>query len=258
MFRYYKFLSVFIIGCSASYQETSATQEFSTKFIETPTIQLPEKNPCPKNMAYVKGHYCTELKHTCLEKLDKKRCKIYDQNPVCLGEEKPLEFCIDITEFTVDMQTKIPVHNISWVEADVACKVQSKRLCTSEEFTLACEGSRRQPYSYGFERILGVCNIDLFKRLKVNDKLIDHTKPIDLFQNCISPYGVHNMTGNVTEWVEIPGTYKPWRSGLMGGWWSNRIKGECRPLVNNHFEYYADVQVGFRCCSNIENNDKNY
>lgn len=239
-----------LTGCSSSYHPQA--QAFSTKFIETPTIAAPEVNPCSDNMAHVKGQYCTKLDHTCLEKLDKKRCKVYDKNPVCSGPEKELNFCMDINEFTVDFHTKIPVHNVSWVEADVACRVQQKRLCTSEEFVLACEGPERYPYSYGFERILGVCNIDIFNNLKANGKLVDHTQPIDLFPNCISSYGIHNMTGNVTEWVSIPGQMKPWRSGLMGGWWSNRIKGECRPLVNNHFEYYADIQVGFRCCSDIE------
>lgn len=253
MFQFYRLsLFIFVISCSSPYQK-AFSQEFSTKFIETPIIQIPEKNPCPENMAYIKGYYCTELKHTCLEKLDKKRCKIYDRNPVCLGEEKLLEYCIDINEFTVDMQTKIPVHNISWVEADIACKIQNKKLCTSEKFIQACEGPQRQPYSYGFERLSGICNIDIDKNLRNKNKLVDHVKSIDQFSNCLSPYGVHNMNGNVTEWVEIPGTYKPWRSGLMGGWWSNRIKGECRPLVNNHFEYYADVQVGFRCCKDINN-----
>lgn len=212
-------------------------------------LPIESPNVCPNNMVHVVGNYCTDLRHTCTEKLDRKRCKRFDKNgTVCKGKEKPLSFCIDIEEYTKP-GSKIPVHDVMWVTADKLCKNEGKRLCNNQEFVLACEGPERLPYSYGYERDSSICNIDITKNLGRVGHLVDHTQPIDMFPNCVSPYGVHNINGNVTEWTKRVGSHSPWRSGLMGGWWSG-VRSECRPLVTSHFEYYNDKQVGLRCCKN--------
>lgn len=241
------------LSCSQNTLENKKIEN-PIKIIEEKIINIDdlplEESICPADMKYVIGEYCTNLRHKCLEKMDRKRCIKYDNKPTCLGKEINLSFCMDEEEYTKSNKT-IPVHNVDWTKADNLCKNEGKRLCNNQEWALACEGPERLAYSYGWERNSDICNIDIHKNLGRVGNLVDHTCPITEFKQCISPFGVHNMNGNVTEWVQRVGGKKPWRSGLMGGWWGP-VKSECRPLVTNHFEYYRDKQVGFRCCKNAE------
>ena len=63
---------------------------------------------------------------------------------------------------------------------------------------------------------------------------------------CVSPYGVHDMTGNVDEWV-VNETGRPYKSGLKGGYWGP-VRTRCRPMTTAHDENFTFYQVGFRCC----------
>jgi sulfatase modifying factor 1 len=63
---------------------------------------------------------------------------------------------------------------------------------------------------------------------------------------CVSPFGVHDMTGNVDEWV-VNEKGEPYRSGLKGGYFG-KIRAQCRPMTTDHNEWFRFYQVGFRCC----------
>ena len=45
-------------------------------------------------------------------------------------------------------------------EAEAICKKASKRLCTENEWTFACEGEEVRPYPYGWTRDATACVID--------------------------------------------------------------------------------------------------
>jgi formylglycine-generating enzyme len=155
---------------------------------------------------------------------------------------------------------------MDWNDAKRACAVEGKRLCTVEEWEFACEGPQMWPYPYGIDRDPSACNID-------RDHTMPHTMPAleafsdpwkvsaeverldkrvasGLMRRCVSPFGVHDMTGNVDEWVDNTNgsrDEKPFRSTLKGGYWGP-IRARCRPITSTHNEWFAFYQVGFRCC----------
>jgi len=103
------------------------------------------------------------------------------------------------------------------------------------------------PYPYGWRRDSSACNIDRTDLGGPEEKLTDHRALITAFPRCVSPFGVHNMVGNVDEWVTRPTAVAPNRSILRGGWWLPG-RNRCRAFTMGHLESYASKQVGFRCC----------
>ena len=77
--------------------------------------------------------------------------------------------------------------------------------------------------------------------------MYDLRQPVESNPQCLSPFGVHNMTGNADEWVERAG---PHASVLHGGWWLPG-RNRCRASTAEHGEGYSALQVGFRCCSEL-------
>jgi formylglycine-generating enzyme required for sulfatase activity len=136
-------------------------------------------------------------------------------------------FCIDQFEFPNEPGAK-PVVMKSWYAARDACTAQGKRLCGESEWTLACEGQEHLPYPYGYARNAEACNIDK-PHPDVDEKAIANPatrdaevarlwqgEPSGAREACVSPYGVHDMTGNVDEWV-VNESGHPYKSGLKGG-----------------------------------------
>ncbi|HHH27876.1 MAG TPA: hypothetical protein ENK57_05980 [Polyangiaceae bacterium] len=75
---------------------------------------------------------------------------------------------------------------------------------------------------------------------------LDQRVAIGSTRDCTSPFGAHDLNGNVNEWVVRQGV-EPKRSGLKGGWWGP-ARSRCRPMVTAHDESYVGYEVGFRCC----------
>jgi sulfatase modifying factor 1 len=69
-------------------------------------------------------------------------------------------------------------------------------------------------------------------------------------ESCVSPFGVHDTTGNVDEWVvneRGKEKEKPYVSGLKGGYWGP-VRDRCRPMTTDHNRWHT-YQIGFRCCA---------
>jgi len=74
--------------------------------------------------------------------------------------------------------------------------------------------------------------------------------------NCVSAYGVFDMTGNVDEWVlnESGNENGPeYQSGLKGGYWGP-VRNRCRPATTDHNRWHHGYQIGFRCCADPGHN----
>ena len=192
------------------------------------------------------------------------RCLEYAEPSVCLSKERtPMRFCADRYEYP-NKKGELPALLISWTQAKKTCEGLGKRLCTESEFNFACEGEAMLPYTYGYARDATKCSIDKpyrkrNKRLYTYDKCmtrpackaeierLDQRLPAGSLPECVSPFGVYDMNGNINEWVELPGKKYPDRSGLKGGWWGP-VRGRCRPTVGFHKEDDYGYEEGFRCC----------
>jgi hypothetical protein len=207
---------------------------------------------CPEGMALVEGDYCTEVREDCLEWMEPPanklaRCAKFAPS-VCVGERVHKRYCIDRDEYVLPGQA-LPLSDVSWTQAREVCQQESKRLCMETEWELACEGEQMLPYPTGYSRDAAACNFDKGDLVDpTTGKLRDQREAEDKLPACVSPFGVHNMSGNVDEWVWRDRTWGEWRSALKGGWWM-AARDRCRPATTAHDEQFHQLQTGVRCCS---------
>ncbi len=248
-----------------------------------PVAEADPAEPCGDGMVLVEGDYCTVLGHVCLKRLEGEveRCAEYAAPPICQGPIEKKRFCIDRFEYP-NLEGVRPVAMVSWHEAKAACDAEGKRLCTGSEWTLACEGTERVPYPYGYTRDSTACNIDrphpevdgpaLLEPRAVASEVarLDQRVPSGQMARCKSSYGVQDMTGNVDEWVVnekhfapgpdgrasggagtplADGSERPFISALKGGYWGP-VRNRCRATTTAHDEWFRYYEVGFRCCAN--------
>lgn len=234
--------------------------------IPTPEA-IPTGEACAADMVDVEGDYCPYLEQRCLRWLDpetKLQCAEFEKLPSPEHCGLPVDhkhFCIDRYEWPNKVAI-LPVYMASWTEAKASCESIGKRLCSDTEWTLACEGPERQPYPYGdgYERDDHACNIDkpyilpdpvrIFDPKTQAEELarLDQREPSGSRSACVSPYGVHDMVGNVDEWVvNVSQSGHPFVSGLKGGYWGP-VRTRCRPMTTAHDENFRYYQIGFRCC----------
>jgi formylglycine-generating enzyme required for sulfatase activity len=232
----------------------------------TPEV-LPADAACPPDMVEVEGDYCPYLEQTCRRWLDpatKLQCAEFEKGPSaghCFMKAQHKHFCVDRYEWPNKVGA-LPTYMATWSEAKASCEGMGKRLCSDTEWTLACEGPERQPYPYGggYERDAQACNIDKPYIWPNPEKVydaktevaelarLDQREPSGSRSTCTSPYGVHDMVGNVDEWVVNVSQYgKPHISALKGGYWGP-VRTRCRSMTTGHDESFRYYQIGFRCC----------
>jgi hypothetical protein len=219
---------------------------------------------CPAGMVLVDGIYCPYVGHRCTKYLYEERdvCAVYAPEVICEGRLEHRRYCMDRYEYP-NLEGVYPVVMVDFDEAKHACSVEGKRLCTTDEWELACEGPQMWPYPYGATRDPSICNIDkphpepelvLFSRpwaISAEVDRLDQRVRSGEMPRCVSPFGVHDMTGNVDEWAyNAKGKLdeKPYQSGLKGGYWGP-IRARCRPMTSSHNRWFSFYQVGLRCCA---------
>ena len=173
---------------------------------------------------------------------------------------RAMHFCIDRFEYP-NLRGAYPIIYVTWYEAKAFCARTSKRLCTEDEWTFACEGEEAVPYPYGYARDDTACVIDREHRPFSEEKFRDRAsadamheldrlwqgEPSGSRPRCKSPFGVYDQTGNVDEWT-VSTQHGGYPSILKGGYWG-RIRAGCRPSTRAHGETFAFYQQGFRCCA---------
>jgi hypothetical protein len=239
-------------------------------------------NTCPSDMVEVQGDYCPNLQVECLYNIDPDgtrhypgnidlACGEYKNPSKCLSEKLVhLHFCMDRYEWP-NKEGTVPQDWMTFFDAQKAVASVGKRLCTHKEWTLAAEGPNTHPLPYGdgFHR-QRLCNfdnpnpgIDVFQSKNPNDeasaKLRALLVPSGSMNNCISDFGVHDMSGNIDEWVInessqdmcINKTSGNCRTGLMGGhiW---HVRNASRPMTTAHGAGFGWYETGVRACKDIE------
>lgn len=151
----------------------------------------------------------------------------------------------------------LPVTGVTWRQADAYCQMNDKRLPTEAEWEKAARGSQGVEFPWGND----------WDESKLNagsgEGWEHHVAPVGSYPQGVSPYGVHDMAGNVMEWTAD--WYKPYPGNeyesedygeemrvVRGGGW-----GGLGHYVISHFYRttyrfnmrpgYTFVDLGFRC-----------
>src|SRR5688572_1595143 len=115
---------------------------------------------CAADMTLVDGEFCPALDYQCDRFVDPAApsCAEYAQKPQCRYNTSSRRFCVDRHEWPNRAGARPKVF-VTWYEAQELCQSAGKRLCRRSEWTLACEGPKRAPYPYGWERLPSPCNL---------------------------------------------------------------------------------------------------
>jgi formylglycine-generating enzyme required for sulfatase activity len=159
----------------------------------------------------------------------------------------------------------VPQAHVSMLEAQRACANAGKRLCHRDEWVAACKGPNKTRYPYGDERVANACvdtnrtaplplfysQSEMYTSRAMNDPRLNQ-QPNTVAKTgeasaCTNAYGVHDMVGNVHEWVD-DGTFH-------GGYYlDTKINREgCDYVTTAHDAAYYDYSTGFRCCLDPQN-----
>lgn len=233
-----------------------------------PIVEVPAPSPsppapaaaCPSDMALVEGEFCPSLPYDCLRPTGAVGCAEWSRTQRCLEPTDHRRYCIDHHEWPNKVGEN-PMVWVDWFEAKRLCQSVGKRLCRRSEWMLACEGPKRLPFPWGFERQPSPCNIDRpafgFDVYAMMNEATREGELARLWQadrigthpDCVSAYGAADMTGNVDEWTDNqaddPGTR--YVSTLNGGYWGP-VRNTCRLATKSHGPTFQFYQVGFRCC----------
>ncbi len=151
--------------------------------------------------------------------------------------ERAKAFCVDPYEFRNE-EERLPRTRISGIEAAAACRKRGGRLCRVAEWQLACSGTEGRVFPYGNTYAFDACNT------AANGPASPGTA-----RNCRSPFGAHDMSGNVAEWTA---EFVRGRGQVVAGgdWSSGEAGSTCKSVI-----YFApklvSPRVGFRCCRSI-------
>jgi len=280
-------IPLLIVGCSKPEVKTEQVKlpsviASSSNELDDAGSVVQNKNdgPCPNDMVYIDGSYCSSVFHHCIKGgKDHLYNKVGDPEPYycdeykeenikCLGTEYPIKYCMDKYELP-NVVGEMPLVMISWYDAKNICESKGKRLCSDKEFIVACEGPQHQPSAFGWKRDRENCHIDTQwiqpnngilagnDQNKIDEEInrISRREPVGNRPNCVSPYGVFDLNSNVDEWyVNTLHAHEKgyFQSVFFGGHHISGARNHCRTATYSHNEITKYYVESGRCCKNVE------
>lgn len=157
-----------------------------------------------------------------------------------------------------------PINNVSWKAAAEYCKWRGKRLPTEAEWENAARGPSSQTYPWGNDAPSST--LARYFQTWTEEEKHKVMVPVQALPKGRSPYGLHNMAGNVKEWVDdwydreyyseqsdyanprgpIGGEFKV----VRGGSWRDLTGFIYSTFRNNGNPQSRMDDYGFRCAKN--------
>ncbi|MBD3320455.1 MAG: SUMF1/EgtB/PvdO family nonheme iron enzyme [Chitinivibrionales bacterium] len=155
-----------------------------------------------------------------------------------------VRFCIDRYEWPNKRGVK-PDSYISVYQAMDSCFSVDKRLCSMDEWIIACSGPYSWKYPYGNSYQQNACATRDTTVRKSGSKRV-----------CRGYFDVYDMSGNLAEWTSTRSAKDPQYYNVMGGFWKSGIHSSCNSIRYSYFPQNRHNPVGFRCCSDAAEEKK--
>ena len=173
--------------------------------------------------------------------------------------------------FNPSLRPTYPVEAVDWCDATAFCKWSGKRLCggaegigtqnpsvllqtNANQWYSACTGGGSLAYPYGEFYSAAACNGTELPR----DGGPTGALPVATLAGCVGGFpGLHDLTGNVFEWVDFcsASTIEAGAPGagdtcsVMGGNYTQGGVAQRCAYNNGYARNYSFCGFGFRCCA---------
>lgn len=226
-------------------------------------------NPAISTHAVSRAQCKEGLKGVVLQTTEQRElCGAPWEVPIHTGDPKKASVCIDQFEYP-NRPCALPLVFTSPIAATQLCAIQGKRLCTQEEWNVACEadpnGGPPSRYAYGDELDLSACHTGKGKNPRCD---VDHglwktcstdDVPSGSYPRCRSRLGVYDQHGNLAEAMtrkEKSVNYVQ----LKGSAWfydGKMYADDCRFDPRWHVDpvmesWHTNYHLGFRCCRDLK------
>lgn len=149
-------------------------------------------------------------------------------------------FCIDQFEWGNKKGIR-PANMVSQAQARDSCAAIGKRLCTADEWAIACKGPYNWKYPYGNNYIRHACI--------TQDSTYRRSGEAG---ECRGWYAIYDMTGNLAEWTSTRSEENNRFFVVKGGFWESGASATCEMSRYSYYPQNQHTPVGFRCCQDLE------